>query len=210
MKIIYSILTVFIFITACSNKSQLSKELKEKTYYYEVNANPIGSSLELNISLSYSRDSIHKVYLLSDYYGTPDIYKYVTNFKELKGTQIIDKGKFKIVTPNQNNKVHLKYDVKYNNTIDKYSYAPKVDKDFFYLAGCQFLLPSYPLDSLNTYEIKMSASEEKWDFYSSLSSNAEYIKTKSSFDDLISAGFGGSSKNGIKETFNVENYNVML
>ena len=147
---IYILLSFLIVASACSYSKKETQALKNGFYYYELEVHPSETDLEFNISLSYLSDSTHQVNLPKDYYGTPQIDKWVTSFKGTNGTQVKeDESNSKLVTPNKNNEVHLNYTIKYDpGEIDKYSYAPKVAPGYFYMAGCQWILPTDPIDSV--------------------------------------------------------------
>ncbi|MCK8479784.1 hypothetical protein [Psychroserpens algicola] len=205
---VFSVLTVY----NCSvNKKKLSKKMLENTFYYKLNINPLDNGIEFKISLSYICDSIHKVELPKDYYGTPSIDKWVTRFNGVKGTKVEGNVASRFVTPNYDNEVHLNYTIIYDpDQINKFSYAPNISSSYFYMAGCQWMLPSYPLDSISNYQIQLSTRKSGWSFYSSLSENANKINIKSSYEDLISAGFGGSSESQIKEIFYIKDNKISV
>ena len=214
IPVFFSLIIIpLLLIYGCSTKSG-SLVLKNDTFYYQLNASPVNNVLQFNISLAYKSDSTHIIQLPKDYYGTPNLYKWVTKITGGNGTRVIDvykKPDSRKIIPNEKNKVYINYTIKYDPVVlNNYSYAPDVSPSFFYMAGCQWMLPIGTIDSTYNYKIKMTTNEKGWTFYSSLSENTDNIALKTTFDDLISAGFGGSDKSQVKKSFEVKGNKVSL
>lgn len=201
-----------ILLCGCFPNASFSQQLKENNYYYELSILPSKTEIEFKINLSYKSDTTHIVQLPFDYYGTPHIDKWITKFMGIRGTQVMySESSSKKVIPNMDGEVHLNYTIKYNPAeLDKYSYAPNVGPNYFYMTGCQWMLPTNPIEHKSTYQIKMLSDIPGWTFYSSLSDNTENIVVESSFEDMIYAGFGGSDETQTKETFGVKGGKVSL
>ncbi len=197
-----------------STKGSDPQALSDHTFFYSLYVATVDNELQFDISLGYKSDSTHIIQLPEDYYGTPDLYKWVTRITGTDGTRVIEidnKPDSRKIMPNKNNEVHINYTIKYDPAVmDNYSYAPDVSSSYFYMAGCQWMLPIGPIDSAYNYRIKMTAADKNWTFYSSLSENTDNIEVETTFDDLISAGFGGSDESQTKESFMVGGNKVSL
>ena len=213
--VIFSFVTILsIVILGHTSKDSKLQPLEDNTFYYNLSVASINNELQFDISLAYKSYSTHIIQLPDDYYGTPNLYKWVTKISGTNGTSVIDvdnKPGSRRIIPNKTNEVYINYTIKYDPAVmDNYSYAPNVSPSHFYMAGCQWILPIGPIDSIYTYKIKMGAVDNNWTFYSSLSENNNNINVKTNFDDLISAGFGGSDESQIKESFVVGGNKVSL
>jgi len=214
-KLITLLLVVSTFLVLAKEKKPIdSIQINNNTFYYNLNVVNVDEHLEFHIDLTYKSDSIHKVLLPFDYYGTPDLHKWVKSFKVENGTELIEEGSnFRKVSPNANGEVHITYKIKYDPAkLDKYSYAPNVSNSFFYMAGCQWMLPIYPLDKKATYNISMNGKSSDWILYSSLSEETKNIVLESSYEDLISAGFGGNNNADSQVNFELQGtkYSVFI
>lgn len=212
-SILFSVIIICLtLIYACSSKKDDSESLKDNTYYYDLEVVSSGNELQLDVALTYKSDSSHILQLPMDYYGTPDLHKWVTKIVGDNNTQVLDnQSNSRKIIPNKQNEVHLKYSIKYDPIeLDKYSYAPNFSPNFFYMAGCQWMLPTNPIDKTSTYNISMSTKLPNWTLYSSLSEDVSSIEVENSFETLISAGFGGSDKTQMSETFEIEGSKVSV
>jgi len=218
LKMKYLLIIIFIsfaFLAYGQVKKQKNiTEIKEETFYYNLNIVNSNEQLEFHINLRYKSDSIHKVLLPFDYYGTPDLHQWVKLFEVDSGTKILEEGSnFRKVSPNEKGEVHIKYQIQFNPLeLDKYSYAPNVSSSFFYMAGCQWMLPIHPLEKKANYNITMNGKDSDWVFYSSLSEDGNNIFLESSYEDLISAGFGGNSHTNSQVNFELQGttYSVFI
>ncbi len=189
-----------------------SGSLKDNTYYYDLEIVHSGNDLQLDVSLAYKSDSTHFIRLPMDYYGTPDLHKWVTKVVGENETQVLDSdSNSRKIIPNKDNEVYLKYSIRYDPVeLDKFSYAPNFASNFFYMAGCQWMVPTNPIEKSLTYKISMSTKIPNWTLYASLSQDVENIEVQSSFEDLISAGFGGSDSTQTSEIFEIEGSRVTV
>jgi len=216
MKLLITIIIsgILFFPYTLKAKEIVFKEINENVFYYNLNIVNSNNGLEFHVELKYKRDSIHKVLLPWDYYGTPDLHQWVKSFEVSNGTQIIKAGSnYHRISPNLKGEVYIKYQIKYDSKLlDNYSYAPNVSNSFFYMAGCQWMLPIYPLDQITTFNISINGDDPNWILYSSLSENVNEIELESSYEDLISAGFGGNKNPDSQVTFNLEGmrYSVFI
>ncbi|WP_437399096.1 hypothetical protein [Flagellimonas lutimaris] len=216
MKSILLILisTVIALSSFPKKKSTPISAIEKDMVYYNLKIVTVDDGLEFHVDLKYRSDSIHKVLLPFDYYGTPDLHQWVKSFQVENGTTITEVGSnFRKVAPNLNGEVHINYKIRYNpEELDKYSYAPNVSNSFFYIAGCQWLLPIYPLEKKLTYKISMKSDNPQWILYSSLSRQVDTITVESSYENLISTGFGGNMDASSQETFDLDgvNYSVFV
>ncbi|HLP37964.1 hypothetical protein [Lacibacter sp.] len=176
---------------------------QNNTYHYVLKARPSAEGLYLDVSLNYTADSTHILHLPSDYYGTPDLHQWVINFKGVNGTQVLKKeAASREIIPDKRHEVHIEYTIKYDaKELDKYAYAPNVSPHYFYLAGCQWILPTNLIEQKNTYHIQLKSDKSDWVFYSSLAENTNDILLTCSFEEIISAGFGGSDATQDKHYF---------
>ncbi len=209
--LIYSVITLF---PIQEKKQTDNTHIQKDTVYYTLGVVTVNDQLEFHVDLEYRSDSIHKVFLPFDYYGTPNLHQWVKSFQVKNGTKILEIGtNYRKIAPNSDGEIHLSYQINYDpEELDKYSYAPNVSSSFFYMAGCQWLLPIYPLEKKLTYKISMKSDDPKWIMYSSLSEHIDAIALKSSYEDLISAGFGGTSDAASQITFDLEgmDYSVFI
>ena len=214
-KLISLLLIVSTSLTLAKEKKLVNSiQIKNNTFYYTLNVVNVNQQLEFHVDLKFKSDSIHKVSLPVDYYGTPDLHKWVQSFKVNNGTKIIEEvSNFRMVSPNEKGKIHIQYQIKYDPVeLDKYSYAPNVSNTFFYVAGCQWMLPNFPLTEKATYHISMKSDNKDWTLYSSLSEKVENIVVESSFEDMLWSGFGGNSDQDSQVRFELEGikYSVFI
>ena len=190
---------IIIYLVSFSNMENIVENevnpIEKNTFYYNLNVVNIDDNLEFHVELKYKSDSIHNVLLPFDYYGTPNLHQLVKSFQVKNGTTILnEESNSRRISPNKPGEVHLQYQIKYNvDELDKYSYIPNVSNTFFYMAGRQWMLPIYPLGKKATYNIQMINKDSDWILYSSLAQNTDNIIVESSYEDLLSAGFGGNS-----------------
>ena len=96
-------------------------------YYYHLRPEPAADRTELDITFKFECDTPLVVGLPTDYYGTPDIDKYVTVFEGTLGTTVNDgtKSSEKLIHPNDQGVVTIHYVISYDPIeMDQYSFGP--------------------------------------------------------------------------------------
>ncbi len=171
----------------------------DSVIYYTLKPIPLLDRTNLEISLNYKVKSVSAVVinLPEDYYGVPDLFKYVIAFEGLKGCVVkpTDKPNQRLVVPNKQNAIVLKYIISYDPKImDGISFGPVVSTSQFHVAGCQWLLPIGDRAKKNRYEIRMSGVPKGWHLYSSLSSNPAKTIIYDSYENLLSSAIGGGAQ----------------
>lgn len=170
-------------------------------FHYSIMPLPVNGSVQFEISLKFkvNVDTSVVIKYPQDYYGTPDIHKYVVSFEAMDGSIVIptDKEQIKKVQPNKKGEISVRYILAYDPLrMDKYAYGPNIGSDYFHLAGCQWILPIGNLNKENVYTIAMHLPKG-WTGYSSVSKNARSYTTQASYFDIISTAIGAG-----KQVFN--------
>jgi predicted metalloprotease with PDZ domain len=129
-----------------------------------------------------------------DCFGTPDLYKYVRDFRGDFGT-IVRPGKTaaeRIAEPDSDGYVSVSYTLSYDPAVMQGSpYAPASGSDYVHLAGCQWLLPIGDDKEEREFNVEIRKVPRGWKMYSSSSSHPAKFTINTSYDDLSSAAIGG-------------------
>lgn len=139
--------------------------------------------------------------LPTDYYGTPDLYRFVTSFQGEGGT-IVKAGKTdseRVVEPNPNGEIQLKYLISYDPAAMSGTYSPNISPKRFHVAGCQWLLQIGDISRKNHLSIEMIDTPQNWQMYSSIDANPLQFETDASYYDLISTAIGGGEKQNFRQ-----------
>jgi predicted metalloprotease with PDZ domain len=171
----------------------------ESTVQYRIKPVPRADRTELDITVRFTAENENpvKVILPTDCFGTPDIDRAVTLMEGVEGTRVKngEKTNERMAQPSQNGAVSLKYTLSYDPKIfGDYSYGPNVGKNYFHLAGCQFLLHIGDDDQTRRFEFEFENAPSNWQLYSSYSARAEKFEINSSYENLASGVIGGGEK----------------
>jgi|GEM_PF-983514 len=193
----------------------------DSTIYYTIKPIPANDRTDLEISVHFKVQSDTAIIqnLPQDYYGTPDLYKYVTSFEGLNGCKIkpADKPNQRLVWPNARKEISIKYIISYDpKVMDDMAFGPNVSASHFHVAGCQWLLPIGNISTKRNYQIEMIRPPKGWHFYSSLTSSPAKSEIYTSYRNLISSAIGGggqaytqlSIKRKPVHVFATGNYNI--
>jgi len=168
------------------------------------------TNLEVTVKFITHKDSVHTIKLPTDNYGTPNIHKYITKFNSEKGA-IITNGEsslYKKVIPNSNGVVNINYTVSYDpKKIEGSAFAPNINKDYFSLAGCQWMLHIGDDKQKRLFNISLVDAPKKWVLHSSIGTDATKLSINASYEDLISSRIGGG---GLSHKFYVKNKPVTI
>lgn len=176
-----------------------TSDIPDSTVYYSIKPISLGDRTNLEISVHFKthNDTAITVNLPRDYYGVPDLYKYITAMEgrdECK-LQTSDKPDQRLVIPNNKNEVSLTYTISYDPKIlDDFAFAPNVSPSHFHVAGCQWMLPVGDISLKYNYEIKIIDAPQGWHFYSSISSDPAKTSIYDSYENLISSTIGGGTQ----------------
>jgi len=194
------IVTVLTFVSNFQLMGQKSKiNIEDSTVYYSIK--PISlidrTNLEVLVHFKTQSDTAIIVNLPEDYYGTPDLYRYVTVFDGKDGCKIksADKPNKRLVTPNNKKEISIKYIISYDpKVMDDISFGPNTGSSHFHMAGCQWMLPIGNISLKHKYEIKIIEVPKGWHFYSSISYNPRKTLIYDSYENMISTAIGGGSQ----------------
>jgi predicted metalloprotease with PDZ domain len=181
---------------AASN-GQIS-ETSAPTLYYRIMPIRTTDRTDLDISVrmkAVTRDSM-VVKLPTDYYGTQDLYRYVTSFEGESGTTV-KPGKDereRVVQAGPDSEIHLRYLLSFDpKVLDGVSFGPNVGPTHFHTAGCQWLLQIGNLSQKRRYEVEIIDPPIGWHFYSSIGPYPLKFETEASYNDLIATAIGGGA-----------------
>ncbi len=177
---------------------------------YELKPIPKVDRTDLAISVRFKSEKETKIKFPPGCYGTPNIYKYVRQFEGKNGTTVkkAEKKTERVVTPNKNGKVSLKYILSFDpKIIENSAFAPKINPDFFSIAGCQWLLWIGEYEKKHDVSIEIVDAPKGWKFHSSIQQNAKKINLKASYSDLIATRIGGG---GASRIFFIKNKPVSV
>ena len=177
---------------------------------YKLKPIPKNDRTDLNVSVQFDAEKATKIKFPPGCYGTPNLYKYVVQFEGKDGTNVkaTEKKTERIVTPNKNGKASLKYTLSFDpKIIENSAFAPKIDSEFFSIAGCQWLLWIGKYEKKHDTSIEIVDAPKDWKFHSSIQQNAKKINLKASYGDLISKRIGGG---GDSRTFFIKNKPVSI
>lgn len=157
--------------------------------------------MEISVRFKVSDEKQINIKLPTDYYGTPNLHRYVTLFEGKAGT-IIKEGKTeseRVVEPNKNGEIQLKYIISYDpKTLDG-TFSPNVSPKHFHLAGCQWALQIGEFEEEHHLSVELIKIPANWQMYSSLESNPLKFETKTSYQNLIATAIGGGEKQNFQQ-----------
>ncbi len=193
MKLCLSLFFVY------SSLISMAKNSVDTTFYYTIKPIPKIDRTELEITLKFTArsDSAIAVKLFRNYYGSTDIYKYITSFEGLNGTIIKEtvKPDDKLINPNATGKVELKYSISYGPVaVNGGTFAPNTSANFFHLAACQWMLVVGSLHTQHSYNVSIVSPPKGWRFYSSSGKNPLVIQFNNSYAENFSRYWGGGSQ----------------
>lgn len=140
-----------------------------------------------------------------DCFGTPDLYKYVRDFRGASGT-VVGPGKTaaeRIAEPASDGYVSVNYTLSYDPAAMQQSpYAPSSGSDYLHLAGCQWLLPIGNDKEEREFDVEVRRVPRGWTMYSSSSPQPAKFTVNTSYDDLSSAAIGGGTSSHVFHTGN--------
>lgn len=183
-------------VFAVWGRAETSVSPEPETIAYRLKPHPQADRTELEIAVSFVVESAApvKIKLPTDNFGTPGLHRFVTKFAGENGTRVEAGANEteKIVAPAADGRVALRYTLSYDpKVMDDYAYGPNTGADYFHLAGCQWLLHIGDDGRKRRFRIEIVDAPPGWMLYSSKSANARSFEIESSYDDLISAPFGG-------------------
>ena len=186
-RIVIIILSFPCFVSA---QDCLRYEIKPVFLEHRIN-------LEISVQFKMKKNDSIAVRLISDYYGTPDIYKYITSFIGKNGTNVImgEEEQERIVRPNSKGDISLAYTISYDpKKLEGSAFGPVIHQDYFSVAGCQWLLHIGDDEQKRKFLIKLRDTPKDWITHSSIGRNAKKLKIYASYNELISARIGGGGK----------------
>lgn len=187
---------IFLVLATIAVCSPRTVNAQSDSFSYRITPKPQIDRTELEISLVFQNIGANSltVELPSDCFGTPDLYKYVTKFEGVAGTEV-HSGKQadqRIVKPNADGSVSLRYTLSFDpKAMETSPYSPNTGPDHFHLAGCQYLLPIGDKDKKVKYQIEINSIPTGWKIYSTSSVNAAKYTVESSYESLSSSALGG-------------------
>jgi predicted metalloprotease with PDZ domain len=168
------------------------------TLHYEIKLLPNSDRTDITVHLYFRSfsDSGVVFQFSKDYYGTPNLIKYVKELKADKGTTIdYDSSNYSRIQikPGNDHLAHIYYKVSYDPVaMSDASYAPNTTANYFHAAFCQWMytLPDHSIST--SYHIKLLPLPKSWTYYSSQFNNTEYY-LKGPFNELFKEVVGASS-----------------
>ena len=196
--ILFKRISIVFFLTSFSITAQ-------DLIHYEITPVITGNRTNLHVFVTFKTDTNPiTITLPTDNYGTPDIHNYVTSFKGINNTTIKGSSNVieRIVTPDSNGNIAIEYVISYDPVkVNSSSFGPIVHQDYFSVAGCQWLLHIGEDKKARNYSIQLLNEPTDWVLHSSIGQDAKNLKTRASYNDLISSRIGGG---GQLYTFNVK------
>jgi predicted metalloprotease with PDZ domain len=194
-------LTVLLTTCLCGQLMAAASQYNnaDSTIHYTIKPIPAGDRTDLEVSVRFTvqSDTAFIQRLPQDYYGTPNLYKYVTAFEGLNGckAKATDKPGQRLVWPNANKEVSIKYILSYDpKTLDDFAFGPNVSASHFHAAGCQWLLPIGNISVKRKYKIEIIKPPKGWRFYASFAADPVHSETYDSYENLISSAIGGGQQ----------------
>lgn len=177
------------------------QSLNAQTFHYQIKPIVAVDRTNLEVSLKYqtSKNEPITVKLPIDCYGTPNLSRFVTSFSGESET-VVKNGKDtgeKVIEPNSKGEIHLKYFLSFEPKMDG-TFSPNVGKDYFHIAGCQWLLQIGDLKEKRQHKIELIDAPKDWKLYSSLSPNPSKFEGVKSYWDLAITAIGGG-QNGFSQ-----------
>lgn len=161
--------------------------------------------VDIRLTLHYKvmSDEAMTIGNLRDYYGSPSLWKYMTELKGLNGTVVtqIEKGDSIRLVP-FNKQVSFTYLLNYDSAVfSNATYAPNVGENHVHFAFCQWMLPIAERTKVLAYNIEIEQLPADWISYSSAAGESKNISFTSSLSNSFSVAIGA----GIfyKKTYNL-------
>lgn len=167
--------------------------------HYQIKPIPTQDRTNLRISVQFKTNNTNpsKIGLPIDCFGTPEIHNSVTSFEDANGA-IVKQGEKeaeRIVQPATDGTVSLHYTLSFDpKVMDRYAYAPNTGKDYFHLAGCQWLLRIGDGNEKRQISVEIADAPKDWKLYTSISSDASKFQTVDSYENLASSVIGGGQQ----------------
>jgi predicted metalloprotease with PDZ domain len=164
---------------------------------YRIKPVPLADRTNLEVSVRFKPDNANpiEVRLPTDYYNTPDLYRYVKSFEGEAGS-IVNPGKDekeRLVQPNKDGEVRLRYVISYDpKVLDEFAFAPNVGPGHFHTAGCQWLLQIGAASDQHEFWVEIVEEPKGWQLYSSIDPNPRRFHVNASYEDLIPTAIGGA------------------
>jgi predicted metalloprotease with PDZ domain len=163
-------------------------------YRYTLHVVRLPGQTALAVDLRFrpaSKDPV-TVGLPRDYFGTPDLPKYVTRFEGRGGTTV-QEGKTateKLVKPGLDGTIALHYQLTYSPDPEGPTYGPVAKPDRLQMMGCQWLLQIGDLKQPRTFDVAFEGVPKGWAVYSSVAEKSKRMRFTKSYTDLIQSVFG--------------------
>lgn len=162
---------------------------------YELRPVPRGDRTELEVTLRVRSDAT-TIGLPEDAYGTPELWRYVTEVEGLEGT-VVGQGASALertVTPSPEGEIRVRYRIAYDPAaLERYAFAPSVGSAHFDVAGCQWLLRVGDPTEMQTVALRLVDLPEGWACFTSLAADARELEVRASYDDLVSSRIGAGA-----------------
>ncbi|HEV7779733.1 MAG TPA: M1 family aminopeptidase [Chitinophagaceae bacterium] len=186
------------FLLLCLNVRAM-ENTADSTFYYTLTSVPKHDRTDLEITLRFqaTTDTPVVMQLLRDFYGTPQIHKYLTSFTGLNGTVIKETAEpdKKIISPNTKKEISLTYHLSFDPiALRDASYAPNTADSYFHIAACQWMLVAGSLSTPHVYDIRILSPPKGWALYASASDNPSHINLEGSYRQLFNKYWGGGAQ----------------
>jgi predicted metalloprotease with PDZ domain len=185
---------IIVHCVLCPLGTRAQMDSVNTSYYYDLTPTPASDRTELEVSLKFNCDTPLVIGLPTDYYGTPKIREYVTVFEGANGTTVVSGADDteRLVHPNDQGIVSIRYVISYDPlAMDRYAFAPNTGPSYFYVAGCQWLLPIGDLEREIIYHLAVDNPMDRWTFYCSEAYRADSMVITATYEDLASLSLGG-------------------
>lgn len=201
-----------LFVILFSALSVLGQTNTYNSINYKIKPIPTNDRTNLEISVNFKAENNKPlvVKLPTDYYGTPTIHKYVTSFEGKNGTMVknTEVEIERLIEPNSKGEVSLEYVISYDPKIlEDYAFAPKVNANYFHIAGCQWLLHIGDNEKKQRFIVKVVDSPKDWHLYSSIDKTPQKFETVATYFDLVPTAIGGGKE---MKTFRIREQPVSI
>lgn len=176
----------------------------DEDIHYRIKPVPGTDRTDLEISVRFKAVNKLSVKFPDDCYGTPDLYKYVTEFRGEDGTAVARAASEaeRIVTPSAvDGTVALNYTLSFTpGDMDKYPFSPNISANHFHVAGCQWMLRIGDDAQKKHYFFEINGAPQNWHLYSSIAADGNKSDIYASYDDLTQSRMGGGG--GDEQVYN--------